>query len=52
MAQTNGSHLGPDQDCTVDDAELPNKTYAGSSLLKKVTSQSALVSYAFKVQEI
>jgi hypothetical protein len=37
MAQTGGSHLGPDQDCMVDDAEPPNRTFTGWSLFLKVT---------------
>jgi hypothetical protein len=43
MAQTGSSHLGPDWDCTLVNAEHPNQTFAGSSLFMNVTLQSALV---------
>jgi hypothetical protein len=37
MAQTGFSHLGPDQNCMVDDSELSNQTFAGISLFMQVT---------------
>jgi hypothetical protein len=39
MAQTGGSHIGPDKGGTVDDGEPPNTTFVGIPM--KVTFQSA-----------
>jgi hypothetical protein len=50
MGQTGCSYLGPDQNCTVDDAEPPNQTSVCSLLFLKVTFRSALVYHADMVQ--